>query len=253
MRSYPSKIVGVGHEGRAVYIAEHVEQGDGIELRREPDNAHDPQAVSCWHESRLIGYIPRSKAWISRCLDEGDRLEAVVTGFDIDDNDNLVAVAIDVLIMADGPGVAASAAPAPPPAIAPVPPSQPAPARPAGTSGVKRLLAALGLLAVCLVIAGSLQPDNTPNKKAAVCGNAPGRHAELLRYWTSAGIIERTDGDSIIVNGPNWLASDHRAKVTIAISYYCDPAGNNARANIYVHDHRNKSILASVHDGNYFD
>jgi hypothetical protein len=54
--------------------------GDSLELRREPDNPHDANAVSvCWR-GRKLGYLPRREngaaAW---ALDRGQRLGARIS------------------------------------------------------------------------------------------------------------------------------------------------------------------------------
>jgi len=54
--------------------------GDRLELRREPDNPHDPNAVSVsWH-GRMLGYLPRREnAAPSWSLDRGQPLSARIS------------------------------------------------------------------------------------------------------------------------------------------------------------------------------
>jgi hypothetical protein len=67
--------------------------GDALELRREPDNPHDPNAVSVSWRGRRLGYLPRREnaaaAWgldrgqaprarISRLAARGRRIEIEV-------------------------------------------------------------------------------------------------------------------------------------------------------------------------------
>ena len=67
--------------------------GDPLELRREPDNPHDPNAVSVSWRGRRLGYLPRREnaaaAWgldrgqplrarISRLAPRGQRIEIEV-------------------------------------------------------------------------------------------------------------------------------------------------------------------------------
>lgn len=54
--------------------------GDLLELRREPDNPHDPQAIGVSWNGRKLGYVPRrdngALAW---ALDRGERLQARIS------------------------------------------------------------------------------------------------------------------------------------------------------------------------------
>ena len=54
--------------------------GDVLELAREPDNPHDPNAVSLSWRGRKLGYVPRRDnevlAW---SLDRGDLLRARIS------------------------------------------------------------------------------------------------------------------------------------------------------------------------------
>lgn len=54
--------------------------GDVLELEREPDNPHDPNAVSLSWRGRKLGYVPRRDnevlAW---SLDRGDLLRARIS------------------------------------------------------------------------------------------------------------------------------------------------------------------------------
>ena len=71
-RPYPCVIGGLQDEGRAEYVTEHVREGDAIELRRDRSNEFDENAVACYHRDRLIGFIPSSKTWVCKSIDEGD-------------------------------------------------------------------------------------------------------------------------------------------------------------------------------------
>ena len=64
----------------AAEVWDQLRLGDALELRREPDNPHDPNAVSvAWHGYKL-GYLPRREnaaaAW---GLDRGQRLSARIS------------------------------------------------------------------------------------------------------------------------------------------------------------------------------
>jgi hypothetical protein len=77
-RLYPSWIVGLNHEGRGHYCAKHLSIGTRLELRREPDNSHDPGAVALIHRGRKIGYVPQRHRWVSLALDYEAELEVTV-------------------------------------------------------------------------------------------------------------------------------------------------------------------------------
>jgi hypothetical protein len=63
------------HDAKAVWPELAV--GDGLDLVREGDNPHDPQAVRVDWRGRVLGYLPRSdNADVARQLDRGQRLEA---------------------------------------------------------------------------------------------------------------------------------------------------------------------------------
>lgn len=64
-------IAGLQHY-RGNDLAELIKVGDALELRQQPDNAHDKNAIMVmWHHNK-IGYIPRSLAKdISRQLAAG--------------------------------------------------------------------------------------------------------------------------------------------------------------------------------------
>jgi len=54
--------------------------GDALELTREPDNPHDPNAVSLSWRGRKLGYVPRrDNATLAWSLDRGDALQARIS------------------------------------------------------------------------------------------------------------------------------------------------------------------------------
>ncbi len=54
--------------------------GDRLELSREPDNAHDPNAVRVEWRGRMLGYVPRREnAALAWGLDRGEPLRARIT------------------------------------------------------------------------------------------------------------------------------------------------------------------------------
>jgi hypothetical protein len=51
--------------------------GDRVELVREPDNPHDPNAIRVEWRGRKLGYLPRrDNPAVARQLDRGATLEA---------------------------------------------------------------------------------------------------------------------------------------------------------------------------------
>ncbi|MBL8472913.1 MAG: HIRAN domain-containing protein [Rhodocyclaceae bacterium] len=51
--------------------------GDALKLVREPDNAHDPNAVRVEWRGRKLGYLPRREnAIVAEQMDRGARVEA---------------------------------------------------------------------------------------------------------------------------------------------------------------------------------
>jgi len=51
--------------------------GDALRLVRDPDNAHDGNAVGVHWRGRMLGYVPRrANATLSWALDRGDALRA---------------------------------------------------------------------------------------------------------------------------------------------------------------------------------
>jgi HIRAN domain-containing protein len=64
----------------AAQVWHELRVGDRLELRREPDNPHDANAVSvCWRGGKL-GYLPRREnAAVSWSLDRGQQLHARIS------------------------------------------------------------------------------------------------------------------------------------------------------------------------------
>lgn len=64
----------------AAQVWQELRVGDALELRREPDNPHDANAVSVSWRGRKLGYLPRREnaaaAW---GLDRGQRLGARIS------------------------------------------------------------------------------------------------------------------------------------------------------------------------------
>jgi HIRAN domain len=64
----------------AAELWEQLKVGDFLELSREPDNPHDPSAVSVSWRGRKLGYVPRREnAAVARALDRGMPLRARIS------------------------------------------------------------------------------------------------------------------------------------------------------------------------------
>ena len=66
--------------GEAAEVWPLLRQGDALQLLREPDNAHDPNAVRVEWQGRKLGYVPRREnAAVAWGLDRGAPLRARVS------------------------------------------------------------------------------------------------------------------------------------------------------------------------------
>jgi len=64
----------------AAEVWQELRIGDRLELKREPDNPHDANAVSVSWRGRQLGYLPRREnAAASWSLDRGQRLSARIS------------------------------------------------------------------------------------------------------------------------------------------------------------------------------
>jgi single-stranded-DNA-specific exonuclease len=76
---FNTKVVGVSFEGRQDVVA-GVHEGARLELRRQPDNAYDPNAIGVWYGSLQLGFLKRPiAARIAPNVDSGERYTAEVT------------------------------------------------------------------------------------------------------------------------------------------------------------------------------
>ena len=74
-----SKIMGVTFEGRQDIVA-GMRPGRPLELRRDPGNAYDPNAIGVWYNQLQLGYLRREIAReIAPTIDAGARYVAEVT------------------------------------------------------------------------------------------------------------------------------------------------------------------------------
>jgi hypothetical protein len=54
--------------------------GDALQLEREPDNPHDPRAISVQWRGHKLGYVPRAQnAALAWAMDRGEQLNARVS------------------------------------------------------------------------------------------------------------------------------------------------------------------------------
>jgi hypothetical protein len=73
------------HDGEDLWS--YLTVGDRLELRREPDNKNDPDAIRVDWNGRRLGYIPREQnRTAARLMDRGMRLEAQISTLARDDN-----------------------------------------------------------------------------------------------------------------------------------------------------------------------
>jgi hypothetical protein len=74
-----SPIAGYRYHAAAEVWSE-LKVGDVLELSREPENPHDPSAVSVSWRGRKLGYVPRREnAALARGLDRGAPLRARIS------------------------------------------------------------------------------------------------------------------------------------------------------------------------------
>lgn len=104
-RAYPSFIAGLRHPApdgldRGRYCAD-LAPGMRLDLVPEPDNPHDPCAVSVRHKGRHLGFVPAKHSWVCRSLAEGDALQCIVTETELETG-RAVYVGLEIAVTADG-------------------------------------------------------------------------------------------------------------------------------------------------------
>ena len=73
------------HRGAAVWSYLHV--GLPVNLRREPSNEHDVNAVAVYFDTDQLGYVPRTENQVvARMLDRGEQLAASIIRLTDDDD-----------------------------------------------------------------------------------------------------------------------------------------------------------------------
>lgn len=67
----------------APQVLAHIQQGDQLELFRQPKNPHDARAVEVHWQTLKLGYLPRrDNTVIANLLDQGSKLHAEVLAVD---------------------------------------------------------------------------------------------------------------------------------------------------------------------------
>ena len=62
------------------YVYHHIHEGTALELRREPRNRHDYNAIAVYFRNHKIGFLPKNANELAaHLMDEGCALEARVT------------------------------------------------------------------------------------------------------------------------------------------------------------------------------
>jgi single-stranded-DNA-specific exonuclease len=76
---FNTKVVGVSFEGRQDVVAA-LRPGDALELRRDPENPYDTNAIGVWFGTLQLGFVKREiAAKIAPNVDAGERYTAAVT------------------------------------------------------------------------------------------------------------------------------------------------------------------------------
>jgi hypothetical protein len=80
MVQWRTTIVGTKYRGRGAVVAlGQLRKGEALELRREPDNPHDSNAVAVYHGSDHLGYVPRtSNIVLAAAIDAGALFSASI-------------------------------------------------------------------------------------------------------------------------------------------------------------------------------
>lgn len=64
---------------RASGIWTFLRVGEKLQLRREPGNLYDPNAIAIWFKNEHLGYVPRREnKTLAQMMDRGERLEAQI-------------------------------------------------------------------------------------------------------------------------------------------------------------------------------
>src|SRR5258708_2021765 len=81
MSTVTTRIVGASHYPGAQTKLNVLRAGVAIELRREPDNGDDLNAIACWKDGQMLGYVPRKdNAQPAAAMDRGEPVTARIMG-----------------------------------------------------------------------------------------------------------------------------------------------------------------------------
>ena len=81
VRSYRSWIAELNRKDgvdRRRYAYEHLGAGEALSLIREHTDSESDRAVSYYHRTVHLGYVPKRHHWIAEALDDGLRLAVIV-------------------------------------------------------------------------------------------------------------------------------------------------------------------------------
>lgn len=81
MTDFSSQIVGAKFYAGAMSLLSHTDEKSVVTLRREPDNAYDPNAIAVYLEvddsTMKVGHIPKTDAaFLSAIMDQGTEITA---------------------------------------------------------------------------------------------------------------------------------------------------------------------------------
>jgi len=75
-------VAGLQHY-QSLKIVHSMATGDLLELKREPDNQHDANAIAVYWQTKKIGYVPRvNNLALSRMMDKGQQIAAEINWLD---------------------------------------------------------------------------------------------------------------------------------------------------------------------------
>lgn len=92
MAQQTTVIVGSQYRDGALAIVATLSGGEAVELRREPDNPHDPGAIAVYLGAVHLGYIPKHATRdIGNVLAAGGKVKAVVRDGPLMNGDGSIA------------------------------------------------------------------------------------------------------------------------------------------------------------------
>lgn len=68
-------------------LQRNIQVGDPLELVREPENPHDPNAIAVRWRGQALGYLPRKEnRAVAKAIDDGETVRATVEAITADAN-----------------------------------------------------------------------------------------------------------------------------------------------------------------------